>query len=124
MYLVSNFNYNSIHLLIAMEGQEYSTENITMQDLVENISKLFSRPTRKRYIDEDRGYVTREESEFRLFICNVGFSICLQIVLIVLVSVHFSYEIEEPKFTEAGMILWNFLSFFMKLNINIFSFRL
>ena len=94
--------------------QEYSTENITMQDLVENISKLFSRPTRKRYIDENRGYVSREESEFRLFICNVGFSICLQIVLIVLVSVHFSYEIEEPKFTEAGMTLWNFLSIFMK----------
>ena len=77
-----------------------------MQDLVENISKLFSRPVRKRYIDDDRGYVTREESEVRLFICNVGFNVCLQIVLVTLMGVHFAYEKIEPKFIEAGMIFY------------------
>ena len=81
---------------------------ITMQDLVENISKLFSRPVRKRYIDDDRGYVTREESEVRLFICNVGFNVCLQIVLVTLMGVHFAYEKIEPKFIEAGMIFYQF----------------
>ena len=89
-----------------MHEVEELTKTHTMQDLVENITELFSRPVRKRYIDEDRGYVTREESEFRLFICNVGFNICLQIVLIVLVSIHFAYEVQEPKFTDAGIILW------------------
>ena len=68
-----------------------SKEQHPLRKLAESILYVFTLPEREAYIDENHGYITKYESEKRIFKCNLGFNVCLQVVIIVLLTLHFSF---------------------------------
>ena len=68
-----------------------SKEQHPLRKLAESILYVFTLPEREAYIDENHGYITKYESEKRIFICNAGLNICLQIVTIMFLTLHFSF---------------------------------
>ena len=68
-----------------------SKEQNPLRSLAESILYVFTLPDREAYIDEDYGYITKYESEKRIFICNMGLNLCLQIVTVVFLTLHFSF---------------------------------
>ena len=62
-----------------------------LKRLAESILYVFTLPEREAFIDDNQGYVTNRESERRIFICNLGLNLMLQIVAVGFVILHFSF---------------------------------
>ena len=62
-----------------------------LKRLAESILYVFTLPEREAFIDENHGYVTKDESERRLFVCDLGLNLILQIVAFVFVTIHFFF---------------------------------
>ena len=66
-----------------------SEEQHPLRRLAESILYVFTLPEREAYIDENYGYIKKYESEKRIFMCNVGLNLFLQIVSIVFLTLNF-----------------------------------
>ena len=62
-----------------------------LKRLAESILYVFTLPEREAFIDDNQGFVTKHESERRIFICNLGLNLMLQIVAVAFVILHFSF---------------------------------
>ena len=76
-----------------------SEELHPLKRLAESILYIFTLPEREAYIDDYHGYITKDESEIRIFVCNVGLNLLLQIVAISFVTIHYCifHEIIGPQ---------------------------
>ena len=62
-----------------------------LKRLAESILYVFTLPEREAFIDDNQGFVTKHESERRIFICNLGLNLMLQVVAVAFVILHFSF---------------------------------
>ena len=78
-----------------------------LKRLAESILYVFTLPEREAFIDDNQGFVTKHESERRIFICNLGLNLMLQIVAVGFVILHFSFYHEILGLPQRQLNNWS-----------------
>ena len=78
-----------------------------LKRLAESILYVFTLPEREAFIDDNQGFVTKHESERRIFICNLGLNLMLQIVAVGFVILQFSFYHEILGLQQSQLNNWS-----------------
>ena len=77
-----------------------------LKRLAESILYVFTLPEREAFIDNNQGFVTKHESERRIFICSLGLNLMLQIVAVGFVILQFSFYHEIFRLRQRKLNNW------------------
>ena len=77
-----------------------------LKRFAESILYVFTLPEREAFIDDNQGFVTKHESERRIFICSLGLNLMLQIVAVGFAILHFSFYHEIFGFRQRKLNNW------------------
>ena len=77
-----------------------------LKRLAESILYVFTLPEREAFIDDNQGFVTKHESERRIFICSLGLNLMLQIVAVGFVILQFSFYHEIFRLRQRKLNNW------------------
>ena len=73
-----------------------------LKELAESILYTFTLPEREAYIDQNQGYITKDESDKRIFKVIVGVHVALQIMAIFLTIIITTQHDHDPVLNIPG----------------------